>query len=90
MVWRAQHLLRNDSETQPLFMAFGAAYVVLGIWPPGALIYMGGFAMCRVVHAYFLLRPRQPHRTLAFSAATVLLLALAVHTGVGAVMLAVG
>ncbi len=80
LVVRAQRLLRNDAEGQPLFLALGLAFVALGGAPLFAAIYFLGYASSRVVHALFLLRPRQPHRNRAFGVGMVSLAALAVHT----------
>jgi uncharacterized membrane protein YecN with MAPEG domain len=76
---RAQNLLRNDSESQPFYLAFGAAYVALGLGPEGACLYFGGYTVSRLLHAYFTLRARQPHRNRAFSMGLVILLLLALH-----------
>jgi hypothetical protein len=76
---RAQHLLRNDAESQPWYLALGAAYALLGAWPAGAPFYFGGYALSRVAHAHFLLTGRQPHRNRAFSFGIAILFALAGH-----------
>jgi hypothetical protein len=78
---RAQQLLRNDSESHPYYFAIGAAYVVLGAWPAGAPLYLGVYALSRVMHAYWLLRPRQPHRNRAFAVGIVILVGLSLHLG---------
>ncbi|MFO0551720.1 MAG: MAPEG family protein [Polyangiaceae bacterium] len=83
-VTRAQRLLRNDSEGQPLFIGLAAAYVVLGAAPKLAPVYFGVYALSRVAHAYFLLVPRQPHRTRAFGVGLAALLAIAGHVVVRA------
>jgi uncharacterized membrane protein YecN with MAPEG domain len=82
LVVRAQHVLRNDGETQPFFLVFGALYVALGASPAAALVYFPGYALTRVAHTWLLLRPRQPWRNRAFGAGLALLLALAVHVAV--------
>ena len=79
LVKRAQRLLLNDAETQPLFLALGAAYVALGAWPLGAPMYFGVYGLSRVAHAWFMLRPRQPHRNRAFAVGLLTQLVLAVH-----------
>lgn len=85
LVVRAQRLLRNDSEGQPLFLALGAAFLLLsGPALPGA-IYFTLYVTTRVVHAWFLLRPRQPHRNRAFGVGLTTLLVLGVHTAVLAI-----
>jgi len=78
---RAQQLLRNDSESHPYYFAIGAAYVVLGAWPTGAPLYFGAYVLSRVMHAYYMLRPRQPHRNRAFAVGVIILVGLSVHLG---------
>lgn len=85
IVQRAQRVLLNDAETQPLFLALGAAYVALDAWPPGAPIYFGIYAASRVVHTIFLLRPRQPLRNRAYAVGMLMLLAIAIHVCLSAV-----
>lgn len=84
MVVRAQRLLRNDAEGQPYFFAVGAAFVALGASPIASSIYFGVYTLSRVVHAWFLLRPRQPHRNRAFGVGLTALFVMAVHTLVSA------
>jgi hypothetical protein len=76
---RAQHVLRNDSESQPWYVALAGAYVLLGAWPSGAPLYFGGYVLSRIAHAYFLLAGRQPHRNRAFSFGITILFVLAGH-----------
>ena len=76
---RAQRLLRNDSESHPYYFAIGAAYVLLGAWPAGAPFYFGAYALSRMMHAYFMLRTRQPHRNRAFAAGVIILVCLSAH-----------
>ena len=80
-VERAQRALRNDGESQPYFLVFGALYVAVGAAPWAALLYFPGYALARIAHTWLLLRPRQPHRTRVFGLGLVLTLALAVHVG---------
>jgi hypothetical protein len=76
---RAQSLLRNDAESQPFYLLFGAAYAWLGLWPPGALLYFTVYPLSRLLHASFLLRARQPHRNRSFALGLVILALLATH-----------
>ncbi len=76
---RAQRVLRNDSEGQPLFLALGALYVATNAWHWGAPLYFGIYALSRIAHALLLLYPRQPHRTIAFGVGMLTMLAMAVH-----------
>lgn len=84
---RAQQLLRNDSESQLWYVALGGVYVLLGAWPTGALFYFVGYPLSRVVHAYFMIRPRQPHRNRAFALGIAILFALAGHVTYESVLL---
>lgn len=76
---RAQRLLRNDTESQPYYIVFGAAYLMLGAWPPGAPFYFAGYTLARCAHALFLIRGLQPHRFRAFSASLAIVLLLIAH-----------
>jgi hypothetical protein len=76
---RAQSLLRNDGESQPLYLMLGAAYVSLGLWPLGGVIYFGVYPLTRWLHAFFLLRGLQPHRNRAFALGLLVLVLLAAH-----------
>ncbi len=87
---RAQHLLTNDSENQPFYLVFGAAYVALGLWPAGACIYFGGYALSRLLYGYFMLRSRQPHRNRAFAVGVLILATLTVHLSYATVSIVTG
>jgi uncharacterized MAPEG superfamily protein len=76
---RAQHLLRNDGESQPYYLALGALYVAVGAWPDGAPFYFCGYVLSRFAHAYFFLKARQPHRNRAFALGILLLFIIAGH-----------
>lgn len=78
---RAQGLLRNDGESQPFYLVLGAAYVSLGLWPLGGVLYFAVYPLSRWLHAFFLLRLLQPHRNRAFALGLVVQLLLAVHLG---------
>ncbi len=79
---RAQALLRNDSESQTYFLILGLLYLLVDAWPTGAFVYFPAYALSRVLHSYFLLTARQPHRTRAFGVGVAILLLLAIHVGV--------
>jgi uncharacterized membrane protein YecN with MAPEG domain len=79
LIVRAQRVLRNDCEGQPYFFVFGAAYVALGGTPWAAWLYFPAYALTRVLHAWCLLRARQPLRNRAFAAGLLTLVALAAH-----------
>jgi uncharacterized membrane protein YecN with MAPEG domain len=79
LIVRAQRVLRNDSEGQFYFLAFGATYVALGATPWAAWLYFPAYALTRIVHAWSMLRARQPLRNRAFGAGLATLVALAAH-----------
>lgn len=83
---RAQHLLRNDAESQIWYLGLAGAYTLLGAWPNGAPIYFGTYVVARSVHGYFLLVPKQPHRNRAFSLGMLVLFVLAGHVSYEAIM----
>jgi hypothetical protein len=78
---RAQSLLRNDTESQPFYLVLGAAYVSLGLWPLGGVLYFAVYPLTRWLHAYCLLRGLQPHRNRSFALGLSILVLLAVHLG---------
>jgi len=84
LVVRAQRVLRNDGESQPFFLVFGGLYLVLGATPWAAWIYFPAYALARVAHTWFFLRPRQPHRNRAFAVGLIVTAALALHCAVSA------
>jgi uncharacterized membrane protein YecN with MAPEG domain len=88
LVVRAQRALRNDGEGQPYFLVFGAAYVALGAPPWGAWLYFPAYTLTRLLHTWFMLRARQPHRNRVFGAGLAILVALAVHCVIAACSLA--
>jgi hypothetical protein len=78
---RAQSLLRNDGESQPFYLVLGAAYVSLGLWPLGGVLYFAVYPLTRWLHAFCLLRGLQPWRNRAFALGLVVLVLLAAHLG---------
>lgn len=86
LIVRAQRALRNDSEGQPYFLVFGAVYVALGAAPWAAWLYFPAYALTRVLHAWFMLRAQQPHRNRAFGAGLVILVVLAGHCVIAALL----
>jgi uncharacterized membrane protein YecN with MAPEG domain len=90
LIVRAQRVLRNDSEGQPYFLTFGAVYVALGATPWAAWLYFPIYALTRVLHAWCMLRARQPLRNRAFGAGLLTLAALAAHCVIAACSLARG
>ena len=80
-VERAQAVLRNDSESQPLFLAASAAWIALGADAALALGVCGAYVAARWLHAYWLLCPRQPQRTRVFGLSLLCLLLVLVDLG---------
>jgi uncharacterized MAPEG superfamily protein len=66
LVRRAQNVLRNDGENIPIFLFLAAAYVQLGCWEWGVVVYFPLFVLSRVVHTIAYLCPRQPLRNRAY------------------------
>jgi uncharacterized MAPEG superfamily protein len=77
-VERAQAALRNASESEPLFLAASAAWILLGAAPAAALSACLGYVLVRCFHAFWLLVPRQPQRTRAFGLSQLCLLGVIV------------
>lgn len=78
LVERAQALLRNDAESQPLFLAASAAWIALGAEGTAAALALPAYALARGAHAWFFLRPRQPARNRAFVLGQLVLLGVLV------------
>lgn len=76
VVRRAQHLLRNDGESLPLFFAVGAAWIAVGAtgWIVASAFAL--FTSFRFLHAWFMLWPKQPARVRAFTGAQLVLLGI--------------
>ena len=86
IIERAQAVLRNDSESQPLFLALGAVMVATPEPIIAAPIYFLTYAVSRVGHARYLISGRQPHRNYMYSIGLFILLAMAVNLTVVAVV----
>jgi len=73
---RAQAALRNDGESQPLFVAATALWIAAGA--PAALAYpvVAVYLAVRMGHSSWLLLPRQPLRNRIFGVSVLLLLAV--------------
>jgi uncharacterized MAPEG superfamily protein len=79
LVRRAQNVLRNDGENVPIFLFLALAYVRLGCWEWGVLVYFPLFVLSRVVHTMAYLRPRQPLRNRAYRVGLGVMLAMCGH-----------
>lgn len=77
--WCGQNVLRNAGENVPIFLFLAAAYVQLGCWEWGVLVYFPSFVLSRVVHTVAYLRPTQPLRNRAYRVGLAVMLALCGH-----------
>lgn len=74
LVERAQAALHNDGESQPLFLAASAAWILLGASALGAFSLCALYVVTRWLHTILLLFPRQPLRTRVFGLSQLCLL----------------
>lgn len=79
IVERAQKTLRNDGENIPIFLFLAAAYIQLGCWENGVLLYFPLFVLSRIVHTLAYLRPTQPLRNRAYLLGIVVMFAVCGH-----------
>lgn len=70
---RAQAVLRNDSESQWLFVGAAAIWLQAGAHPQVGLGVVLAYVCARTLHAYWLIHPRQPLRNRAFAVSGLLL-----------------
>lgn len=80
LVERAQAALRNDGESQPVFLALSGLWVAAGAEPALVAGVGGSYALLRCAHSALLLWPRQPARTRVFGVSLLLMLAVLVDT----------
>jgi hypothetical protein len=76
LVERAQAALRNDGESQWLFLFAGGVWVILGASPIAAVVAFAAYAVARCAHTGLMLRPSQPARTRVFGIGLVVTLAV--------------
>ncbi len=79
---RAQAVLRNDSENIPSFLFLTWAHVVVVDSPHVLAAISFPFVLARALHAWWYIRPRQPHRNRAYVLGLVSLLTCATHVAV--------
>ncbi|WP_373525644.1 MAPEG family protein [Nostoc sp.] len=79
LLQRASKILNNDSENIPIFLFLATAYVSLGCWEQGTLIYFPLFVLSRVVHSVAYLRAMQPLRTRAYQLGLLVMFVLSGH-----------
>jgi uncharacterized MAPEG superfamily protein len=66
LVDRAQSVLRNDGENIPIFLFIAMAYLQLGCWAEGFIIYLPLFVIGRIIHMVSYLKAVQPWRNLSY------------------------
>ena len=77
---RARRAHRNDLENILPYFGVGLLYTFINPSMFAAEIYFIGYTVARVLHSIFYIRAMQPHRTIAFGIALVLMLAMLVTT----------
>jgi len=79
-VERIRRAHQNDLENILPFFVVGFLYALTTPSLLGARVYFIGFLATRVLHSVFYIRSLQPHRTIAFTAGTLLLVGMLVST----------
>ncbi len=79
LLQRATKTLNNDGENIPIFLFLATAYVNLGCWEQGTLIYFPLFVLSRFAHSIAFLRAIQPLRTRAYQLGLVVMIVLSGH-----------
>jgi glutathione S-transferase len=79
-VERARRAHRNDLEQILPFFGVGLFYAWSHPSMVAAWLYFGGYTVARVLHSVFYIRAMQPHRTVAFTVALLLMLGMALTT----------
>jgi glutathione S-transferase len=77
---RARRAHRNDLEQILPFFGVGLFYALSHPSMTAAWIYFGGYTVARVLHSIFYIRSMQPHRTVAFTVALLLMLGMLLST----------
>ncbi|MCB9600902.1 MAG: MAPEG family protein [Sandaracinus sp.] len=78
VVERAQAALRNDGESQPFFLLAALVWVLVGVEGAIAAGAFGLYVVARTLHAWWMLRPRQPARNRAFGISQVVILGVVI------------
>ena len=79
-VERVRRAHQNDLENILPFFGVGLFYALTHPSPTAARIYFIGYAAARILHSIFYIRGLQPHRTVAFGIALVLMLGMLLST----------
>ena len=77
---RARRAHRNDLENILPYFGVGLLYTFTNPTTVAASIYFIGYTVARILHSVFYLGALQPHRTIAFAVALLLMLAMLVQT----------
>jgi glutathione S-transferase len=77
---RTRRAHRNDLENVLPFLAVAPFYAMTGPSLGAARVFFWGFFIGRALHSIFYIRGQQPHRTIAFGVAQVLLVVMLVIT----------
>lgn len=77
---RARRAHRNDLENILPYFGIGLLYTFTNPTVVAASIYFIGYTVARILHSIFYLGAMQPHRTIAFTVALLLMLAMLVQT----------
>jgi glutathione S-transferase len=79
-VERTRRAHRNDLENILPYFGVGLLYALTNPSLTAARIYFIGYTVARVLHSVFYLMEMQPHRTIAFGVAQVLMLVMLAST----------
>jgi len=79
-VERVRRAHQNDLENILPFFGVGLFYALTNPSPTAARIYFIGYATARILHSICYIRGLQPHRTVAFGIAMVLMLGMLLST----------
>lgn len=77
---RVRRAHRNDLENILPYFGVGLLYALSNPSLAAAEVYFIGYTIARVLHSVFYIRSMQPHRTIAFGVALLLMLAMLVST----------
>ncbi|WP_372369207.1 MAPEG family protein [Candidatus Uabimicrobium sp. HlEnr_7] len=76
---RAARCWRNDLENIPFFLLLSLALVILGGNPQYCLAYFITYASIRLLHTYFYMKAKQPHRGAAFALGNLVTMSIVGH-----------
>lgn len=79
IVDRAARAWRNDLENIPIFLILAGIYVAAGLSAKAFGFYCLVFTVMRIIHTYTFIKALQPWRTVAFTIATLTMVAMMIH-----------